>query len=65
VGGVRSMNVMLDTNERVTIVCTREELDMLENGLGWFISECEGAAPDPDIDLAKQMMTDIANMRMM
>ena len=55
------MNVMLDTNECVTIVCTREELDMLECGLGWFINECETGHPDPDIDLAKRMMTNIAN----
>jgi hypothetical protein len=44
------------------IICNAEEFDMLDNGLSWFISECETGRPNPAIDLAKQMMTDIANM---
>ena len=43
------------------IICNAEEFDMLDNGLSWFINECEVGRPDPKIDLAKQMMTDIAN----
>lgn len=56
------MRVMINMDESVTIVCDRVELDMLECGLSWFISECEMGYVDPEIDLAKQMMTDIANL---
>jgi|688.fasta_scaffold354010_5 hypothetical protein len=59
------MRVMLDTDERVTIVCDRVELDLLDNGLSVMVSEYDFGRPEPWIDLAKQMMTDIANMEMM
>ena len=63
-GDVRSMNVMLDTDECVTVVCTREELDMLESGLYCYISEYTGVC-DEYVDLCQRLLTDIANMRMM
>ena len=43
------------------IICDAEEFDMLEHGLGWFVSECDSQNPSEDVVLAKQMMTDIAN----
>ena len=54
------MNIVVD-GLNVTITCTDEELSMLENGLSWFVSECETGGDQPDIVLAKRMMTDIAN----
>jgi hypothetical protein len=56
------MNVVINNDDTVTIVCNREELDMLDNGLSWFISESDVGHPFPDVVLAKQMMTDIANL---
>lgn len=47
------------------IVCDEVELDLLDNGLSVMVSEYDFGRPEPWIDLAKQMMTDIANMEMM
>ena len=52
---------VLQHGREFVIICDAEELDTLDNGLSWFISECEVGQPDPAIDLAKQMMTNIAN----
>ena len=52
---------VLQQGREFVLICNADEFDMLDNGLGWFINECETGRPDSGIDLAKQMMTDIAN----
>ena len=57
------MKVVENGHNKFVILCDVEELVVLDNGLSWFISECD--MPDPDINFAKQMMKDIANCESM
>lgn len=55
------MRVTIDIDDSVTLVGTREDLEILESGLYCYISEYLGV-DDAYVEHCKRLLTDIANL---